>query len=114
MATETYLIFLILAFAVLYWIVRQMVGSFMKFRGKRVITCPETRKPAGVEVDAAHAALSSAIGDLDLRLRSCSRWPDRQDCGQECLLQVELNPQDCLLHKILIDWYANKHCVSCG
>jgi hypothetical protein len=37
-----------------------------------------------------------------------------EDCGQECLLQVELGPADCLVRNILINWYAGKHCVSCG
>lgn len=27
---------------------------------------------------------------------------------------MELGPQDCLLRNILINWYADKHCVSCG
>ena len=31
-----------------------------RLRGKRVITCPETKKPAAVEVDAAHAAYYSS------------------------------------------------------
>ena len=114
MATETYLISLIVAFVVLYLVVPKMAGVYLKYRGKRVITCPETRKPAGVEVDVTHAALTAAIARPDLRLRSCSRWPERKDCGQECLLEVELSPQDCLLRNILINWYADKHCVLCG
>jgi len=114
MNIEAYIIVLIIALAILYFIVPQMVGAYVKYRGKRVITCPETRKPAGVEVDVAHASLTAGYGDLDLRLKSCSRWPERQDCGQECLLQVQIAPQDCLLRNILLNWYSDKHCVSCG
>lgn len=114
MATETYIIILMGALAVLYFVVPRTAGAYLKYRGTRVITCPETRRPAGVEVDVTHAALTAAIAYPDLRLRSCSRWPERKDCGQECLLQVELGPQDCLLRNILINWYADKHCVSCG
>src|SRR5215470_7635302 len=112
--TTIYLIILIIGVVVLYLVLRPIVSKYLKYRGKRVITCPETRKPAGIEVDAAHAAIASASGFRELRLKSCSRWPERFDCGQECLLQVELSPQDCLLRNILVSWYDGKKCVSCG
>lgn len=114
MSLELYLIVLFVALAALYFVFPLVAGAFLRYRGKRVITCPETRKPAAVEVDARHAALTAAISHPDLRLKSCSRWPEREDCGQECLLQIELSPEGCLLRNILTDWYANKHCVSCG
>ena len=114
MSIEIYLIFLIAGVVVLYRFLPQAAGNYLKYRGKRVITCPETRKAVGVEVDAAYAAITGGIGNTDLRLKSCSRWPERQDCAQPCLLQVRLAPEDCLLRNILIDWYADKHCVSCG
>ena len=114
MTAATYIIVLSIAAAVLYFVVPRMARVYLKYRGKRVITCPETRKPAGVEVDVAHAALTAATGNSDLRLKSCSRWPERQDCEQACLLQVRLAPEDCLLRNILVNWYADKHCVSCG
>ena len=114
MTIEAFVIILIIGSVVLSMVLRPVVRSYLKFRGKRVITCPETRKPAGVEVDAAHAAIASASGVRELRLKSCSRWPERQDCGQECLLQVALSPQDCLLRNILVKWYADKKCVSCS
>jgi hypothetical protein len=58
--------------------------AYVKYRGARVITCPENRKPAGVMVDTGHVLLMTLTGKEDLRLKSCSRWPERQDCGQEC------------------------------
>jgi hypothetical protein len=114
MSVDLYLILLVVTLAALYFIVPFVIGTYVKYRGQRVITCPETRMPAAVEVDAAHAALRSAISHPDLRLKDCSRWPERGDCGQECLLQVELFPEDCLVRNILTSWYADKHCVSCG
>jgi hypothetical protein len=114
MSIELYLVILILSIAAIYFVVPFVVGTYIRFRGKRVITCPETRKPAAVEVDAAHAALTAAFSHPDLRLRSCSRWPERAGCGQECLLQVELSPEGCLVRNILTDWYRGKSCVSCG
>ncbi|HEY3204662.1 MAG TPA: hypothetical protein VGL03_13510 [Thermoanaerobaculia bacterium] len=63
--------------------------AYLKFRGTRVITCPETGCPAAVKVDMGHAARTSVVGETELRLESCSRWPERAGCGQECLAQIE-------------------------
>ena len=57
-------------------IVWRSVLAYFKFRGVRVVTCPETAKSAAVEVDAQHAALKGVIGKLNLQLKSCSRWPE--------------------------------------
>jgi len=114
MSIELSLILLVVILGAAYFVVPLLAGTFLKFRGKRVITCPETRKPAAVEVDAAHAALTAAVSHTDLRLKSCSRWPELEGCGQECLLQVEISPADCLVRNILTNWYADKHCSSCG
>jgi hypothetical protein len=114
MAPEMYLIILVVGFVALYLIVPRVAGNYLKYRGERVIICPETRKPARVVVQAAHAAFTATTGEPELRLKSCSRWPERQDCGQDCLLQVELAPEDCLLSNMLVNWYADKQCVSCG
>ena len=114
MSIELYLVLLVLTLAVLYLVIPFGARAYLRFRGKQVITCPETRKPAAVEVDARHAALTAAISQPDLRLKTCSRWPERLECGQECLLQVSLSPEDCLLRNVLTRWYDSKHCVSCG
>jgi hypothetical protein len=114
MAILIYLTLLIVALVVLYRVIPKVAGAYLKYRGKRVITCPETRKPAGVTVDATHAAVTAAVDYPKLRLKTCSRWPEREDCGQACLLQVQLSPRDCLVRNILTDWYLGKHCVSCG
>ena len=83
--------------------------DFMKFRGQRVITCPETKEGAAVSVDAMHAALSG-----DLRLSSCTRWPERQGCDQACLSQIAASPESCLVRSIVTKWYDGKTCICCG
>ncbi|HWO00169.1 MAG TPA: hypothetical protein VNS63_12970 [Blastocatellia bacterium] len=113
MNPELYVIASVGVLAAFYFLVPPVLGTFIKFRGKRVITCPETREPAAVEVDTGHAALTALVGDPDLKLKSCSRWPEREDCGQECLLQIELAPYDCLARTMLEDWYHGKTCVLC-
>ncbi|MFH1574903.1 MAG: hypothetical protein ABIG68_13030 [Acidobacteriota bacterium] len=109
MTTVLYLVAAVVAVAALYAILTPLIRAFVRYRGARVVTCPENQKPAGVEVNAAHAALSK-----ELRLKECSRWPDKQDCGQECLRQIESAPEDCLVRNMLAGWYAGKKCVSCG
>jgi hypothetical protein len=103
----------IVALAVLYLLLAPMARVYARFRGKRVISCPENRQFAAVEVDAAAAALSG-FGEHKLRLRECTRWPERQACGQECLSQIEAAPEDCLVRNMLARWYAGKSCVICG
>jgi hypothetical protein len=114
MSVELYLVIVVLTLVGLYLVVPSAAGAYFRYRGTRVITCPETRKPEAVQVDTGHAALTSAISYTDLRLKSCSRWPEREDCGQECLLQVRLSPEDCLVRNILTTWYGSKQCVSCS
>ena len=62
-----------------------------------LITCPETGKPAAVKVDAGQAVRESVLGHPKIRLEECSRWPERQNCGQECLSQIEADPENCLV-----------------
>ena len=92
----------------------RLVRAWMRFRGDRAITCPENLRPAGVRVDALHAAATSFHNAPEFRLSACSRWPERAGCGQQCLAQVEASPQGCLVKNILAEWYENENCVSCG
>ncbi|HUI55690.1 MAG TPA: hypothetical protein VLY04_12005 [Bryobacteraceae bacterium] len=94
--------------------IERLVRSWLKYRGRRVITCPENQRPAGVTVDARHAATSALFKVPELRLSTCSRWPERAGCGQQCLSQIEASPEDCLVRNILLSWYAGKTCAWCG
>ena len=58
MSIEIYLILLIAAFVVVYLVAPQVAGTYLKFRGKRVITCPETRKS---KMDRVYASNASSI-----------------------------------------------------
>jgi hypothetical protein len=87
--------------------------TYIRYRRVRVVTCPETSRPAVVHVDAGHAALSAAWDRLDLRLETCSRWPERGRCGQPCISQIAAAPHDCQLRTILVKWYEGKRCAVC-
>jgi hypothetical protein len=87
---------------------------YVKLLGKRVITCPETAKPAAVGVAARHVALEALVAEPHLLLSNCSRWPERQDCGQTCLSRIEAAPDDCLVSNVVKDWYRSRTCAYCG
>jgi hypothetical protein len=104
----------LVATAAAVFVAVRLVGAWLRYRGARLITCPENHQPAGVQVDARHAAATARGSAAKLRLRSCSRWPEKAGCGQECLRQIEASPEDCLVRNILVRWYAGKNCALCG
>ncbi len=88
--------------------------AYLKFRGKRLVTCPENRQPAAVALDARRAARQAVLGEANFRLAECSRWPERRDCAQQCLGQIESDPEGSLVGNIAAQWYADKRCAYCG
>lgn len=107
-----YLIAIILAVA-LWFGIRRLARSYSRYRGTRIVTCPETNRPVMVEVDAVHAALTSTVGPPDIRLQDCTRWPINEKCGQECLMDLDVAPESCLVSGVLMRWYRDKKCVYC-
>jgi hypothetical protein len=87
--------------------------AYMRMRGTRIVTCPETERPAAVTVDAAHAALGAMREHADIKLATCSRWPEREGCAQACAAQIEVSPRHTLAFEVLKDWYAGKSCAIC-
>lgn len=99
------------------FLIYRLVGAtqfLLKYRGKRLVRCPETRMPAAVEVSSGRGAALALAGLPELRLRDCSRWPERENCGQDCLNQIEADPETCLVWNIVNGWYLGKTCVTCG
>jgi hypothetical protein len=116
MNTLSWILSALAAGVVIVWIALRVVGSLRQYWGKSIVTCPETQQAVAVKIGpkaAATAGLAnSAAGHL--RLSDCTRWPERRDCGQECLGQIEAAPENCLLRSILARWYHGKACVLCG
>jgi hypothetical protein len=100
-------------FAGAYLLLRLVVKEVLRFRGKRLITCPETLTPEVVELKTPRAIASSFFGDPSYRLSDCSRWPEKQNCAQDCVRQIEAAPLGCLIRNMLDRWYADKMCVLC-
>ena len=74
--------------------------GILRRRGKTtVVICPPMKLPAEVELGR------------DLRIGSCSRWPESLSCSQSCMPQAQFSAED------LNDFaarYKGKKCVSCG
>jgi hypothetical protein len=103
---------IIVAVAVTVWLIDGGRVLF-RYRGKMLFTCPETGKAACVNVAASDAARTSLTGRPKIHLSECSRWPERQNCGQQCLSQLGADPQNCLVWTKVSDWYRNRTCVYC-
>lgn len=114
METAVGSLILMAALAAAGWFgVRWLVRSFSRYRGTRIVTCPETKSPAIVEIDALHASLTSTLSLPDIRLQDCTRWPIKEQCGQECLMDLDVAPESCLVSGVLMRWYSDKNCVYC-
>lgn len=113
MITPFYLVTAILVAVLIYLGIRYFVRAYEKFGGAQVIVCPETERQAMVEVDARHASLTALTGQTDIRLQNCWRWPLKEDCGQECLLQLQVAPAECLVRGVLAKWYRGQKCAFC-
>jgi hypothetical protein len=107
--------FFALVVVLLAGVVAWRLGSaWWKYRGQRVVTCPENHRPAGVVVDATRAAATGFGKAPELRLSDCSRWPEKAGCGQECLSEIRESGADCLVRNIIVNWYRGKVCAACG
>jgi hypothetical protein len=82
----------VVALGLLYVVVPVVVGTYRRFAGTKIPTCPATHAIAAVDLDATHAALTAAIGAPKLRVKNCSRWPEHRGCAQECVHEVESDP----------------------
>ena len=108
------LVSLTLAGALVALALVRFLATLRRQHGSRLVACPETHEPAAVNVDALGAALSSLRGKPNVHLETCSRWPERADCGQECLGAIQSAPDGCLVRALLVRWYAGKLCTLCG
>ena len=103
----------VLVLAVVFVVARMLARAYVRYRDSKIITCPETGEAAIVEVDAMHAAWTSLSGQPDIRLRNCWRWPLKANCDQECLVQLDVAPPECLVSGVLSRWYGLRRCVFC-
>lgn len=85
------LLFLLLAVVAMVSILMPLLFATQVYRirrGLRQVTCPETHETAAVEMDAVHCAATALRGTEYLRLASCSRWPEKRECDQDCVYEL--------------------------
>jgi hypothetical protein len=73
------------------------VRAYRSCGGLRQINCPDNMEEAIVRLQASRAMVKALVGIDDLRIRSCSRWPEKQGCDQACLGQLATSPNGCRL-----------------
>jgi hypothetical protein len=86
--------------------------NYFRNRGRLAAVCPESHAPVNIEVDNNYAFWTALRGVEHSRLKSCTRWPEKGDCGQECLAQVEPSPEN--VEKLMLKWYKGKTCAICA
>src|SRR5579864_506912 len=109
-----YIVVALLAGVVLGLCLRRAGRAFRAFRGMRVLTCPENRQPAAVELKGWHAGVGAVIGNPALQVRKCSRWPERAGCDQACIREVRTAPATGLIQTIVMNWCQYNRCACCG
>jgi hypothetical protein len=85
--------------------------DYYKNRGPQSLVCPDSGEPVDVEVDSKFAFWTALRGQEHSRLQSCTRWPEKADCGQECLQQIDPSPEN--IERLLTKWYEGKSCAIC-
>ncbi len=86
--------------------------NYYKNRGRQSVICPDSQQPVDVEVDRKFGFWAALRGQEHSRLQSCSRWPEKGDCGQECLAQLDPSPEN--IDRLLTKWYEGKSCAVCA
>jgi hypothetical protein len=90
------------------------VRCYRKYWGKSLVTCPETRNPASVHVNAGRVVRSALQANRErIQLDQCSCWPERDRCAQECRSQIENDSQGCSVWGIAQQWYRGRACAYC-
>jgi hypothetical protein len=115
MLTEEYLVIGLVVIVVAF-VIRRLIATAdaWKFHGTMLVTCPENHKAAAVKPSLVRAVAGEFIKHPDLELTSCSRWPERLDCDQTCLFQVEQGPDQHRVWDIATKWFEGKKCAMCS
>jgi hypothetical protein len=79
----------VLLLGALYVVLPVVASAYGKYRGVKRPLCPETGEPADVTLNLRHAVATAAVGRADVKVMSCSRWPERHGCDQNCVESIE-------------------------
>jgi hypothetical protein len=65
-----------------------LVPVWRKARASRHVDCPASSHIAMVDLDPWYAVKMHTLGNQELRIKDCSRWPGQRNCDQACLVQI--------------------------
>jgi len=80
----------ILGVGATYVLMPVALDTYRRFRKPRKVICPDVGNETVVGLDAKHAAVTSAIGATQLRVKDCSNWPEHDKCVQDCIEQMRI------------------------
>jgi hypothetical protein len=86
--------------------------TYFKNRGRRPVVCPDDDQCAQVVVDNKFVLQAAMRGKEQMRVKSCTHWPQNEQCGQECLVQVDATSEN--IDRLLTRWLGGKSCNACG
>jgi hypothetical protein len=75
----------VLALGIVYVLLPIVVGAFRRYRGTKILRCPELGDNAEIGLDTRHATVTAAFKEPELKVIQCSHWPERQPCDEDCL-----------------------------
>lgn len=65
-----------------------LVPVWRRAHVSRHVDCPDSSNVAMVDLDPWYAVKMHALGNMELRVKDCSRWPQCRSCGQACLVKI--------------------------
>jgi hypothetical protein len=96
------------------WGLWRAARGYWRFRGRRVVACPESAQFAAVDFAVWRIAATAAFRRPALVLRDCSRWQQGVLCGEACVKRIAEAPDACRVTTIVSEWYRDKTCACCG
>jgi len=84
-------VYLFIGYVILALTVPTVLAMWPTWRRARVtrkVVCPASDVPALITLDPWYAVRMHVIGDSEVRVKHCERWPERRDCDQECLTDI--------------------------
>jgi hypothetical protein len=111
MTAQLFIVLLLLAVLTVYIVIA--TRTWLHVHGSRVVICPETQKPVAVKVDVGHAVATAVWEKPDLKLTSCTRWPERAGCDQPCVRQIESEPSETSPKMIAGHFFTKEKCAIC-
>jgi hypothetical protein len=106
--------FVVVVTALVIYRLRVAGREVHNFLGPLLVTCPDNLQTVTVTMAAGKAVAAAAVGRHDIHLKACTRWPEKAACGQECLADLEADPQNHRVWNLAARWFAGKNCIYCG